>query len=574
MTNKPKQPLKIIDNLETLSLVEHIEIIATQSFDSQLSQEFQDLIHPHAQIVAEFFEISEVQSIFLSVLISLNLQSSSLDFAALARFFDVNCISIAKYVPDIKILTNKKLIRATVEEHRKRRRQTQLNAEEYYVSPELYDAMLKGEKFVQVELKAIDVFDFLKTVGQIVKNKEEYPDDGEFYTEIQSVLEQNQHLQFVQDLRIFNLEEKSLVMFLFVCSIFCDDPDEDVEMSKLISYILPELRDSMRVRKLFLNGEHALQKFDLLETEKGSFKSDNLVSLTEKSIDMLVGDNKDMFARTKIQATKQFQIIAAKGIVEKRLFYSEEDQKEIDFIIDTLRPENYQTMMERLADENLPSGLCMLFYGEAGTSKTQLCYTIAKKTGRDIINFQLSEVKSMFYGESQKLIKRAFDHYRDMVEKSSVVPILLLNEADGILSKRSNSSVNQGVQQTENAIQTIILNELENLNGILIATTNLQNHFDPSFYRRFLIKKKFEKPSAEVRKKIWADKLPWLVEHELELLSEHEITGAIIENVQRKIVMQRALYGTEHPDLDLIIKYLDEENINKTQVRSKIGFVK
>jgi len=574
MNNKQKQPFKIIENLESLSLVEHIEIIASQAFDSQLSQEFQDLIHPHSQIVAEFFEISNVQAIFLSVLISLNLQSSSLDFASLARFFDVNCISIAKYVPDIKILINKKLIRATVEEHRKRRRQTQLNAEEYYVSPELYDAMLKGEKFVQVELKAIDVFDFLKTVGQIVKNKEEYPDDGEFYTEIQSVLEQNQHLQFVQDLRIFNLEEKSLVMFLFVCSIFCDDPDEDVEMSKLISYILPELRDSMRVRKLFLNGEHALQKFDLLETEKGSFKSDNLVSLTEKSIDMLVGDNKDMFARTKIQATKQFQIIAAKGIVEKRLFYSEEDQKEIDFIIDTLRPENYQTMMERLADENLPSGLCMLFYGEAGTSKTQLCYTIAKKTGRDIINFQLSEVKSMFYGESQKLIKRAFDHYRDMVEKSSVVPILLLNEADGILSKRSNSSVNQGVQQTENAIQTIILNELENLNGILIATTNLQNHFDPSFYRRFLIKKKFEKPSAEVRKKIWADKLPWLVEHELELLSEHEITGAIIENVQRKIVMQRALYGTEHPDLDLIIKYLDEENINKTQVRSKIGFVK
>jgi len=574
MNNKQKQPFKIIENLESLSLVEHIEIIASQAFDSQLSQEFQDLIHPHSQIVAEFFEISNVQAIFLSVLISLNLQSSSLDFASLARFFDVNCISIAKYVPDIKILINKKLIRATVEEHRKRRRQTQLNAEEYYVSSELYNAMLKGEKFVQAESKAVDVFDFLKTVGQIVKNKDEFPDDGEFYSEIQSVLEQNQHLQFVKDLRIFNLEEKSLVMFLFVCSIFCDDPDEDVEMNKLISYILPELRDSMRVRKLFLNGEHALQKFELLETEKGSFKSDNLVYLTEKSIDMLVGDNKEMFNRTKMQASKQFQIIATKDIAEKRLFYSEEDQKEIDFIIDVLQPENYQTMMKRLADENLPAGLCMLFYGEAGTSKTQLCYTIAKKTGRDIFSFKISEGKSMFYGESQKLVKKAFDFYREMVEKSTVAPIFLLNEADGILSKRKSSDFNQGVQQTENAINALILNELENLSGILIATTNLETNFDKAYYRRFLYKKKFEKPSAEVRKKIWADKLPFLVEHELEVLSEHEITGAIIENVQRKIVMQRALYGTDHPDLDLIIKYLDEENINKTQVRSKIGFVK
>ena len=569
-----KKPFTPIANIEGLSLVEQVEIIATQACDSSLSAEFLELIHPHSQIVAKTYAISEIQTIFLSALITMNLQTSSVDFAELARYFDIGCISLAKYLPDLRDLIDRQMIKVTSEENRKRRRQTKLSSEEYYINRDFYNALLKGKRFEPIENNATDVFDLLKIVGEILRNREEHQEDCEVYSEIHALLNQNEHIQFIKDLKIYNLEDQSLLMFLFMCSFFIDQPDEDIELVKAIYFLQPDIRDNMRIRKLFMNQDHPLQKHDLVETEKGNFRNDSNIYLTEKTKGLLLGENKEMFNRTKVAPNKQFQIIKTEDIIEKRLFYSEEDQKEIDFIVDVLQPENYQTMMQRLADENLPAGLCILFFGEAGVSKTMLSYMIAKKTGRDIFNFQLSEVKSMFYGESQKLIKRAFDHYRQMVEKSAIVPIFLMNEADGILSRRSNSSINQGVTQTENAIQTIILNELETLNGILIATTNLQNHFDPSFYRRFLIKKKFEKPSAEVRKKIWADKLSWLVEHELDVLSKFEITGAIIENVQRKIVMQRALYGTERPDLDLFIKYLDEENVNKTQLRSKIGFVK
>jgi len=74
--------------------------------------------------------------------------------------------------------------------------------------------------------------------------------------------------------------------------------------------------------------------------------------------------------------------------------------------------------------------------------------------------------------------------------------------------------------------------------------------------------------------KIWADKLPWLESNDLEELSKFEITGAIIENVQRKLVLQRALYGVEKQNLAQIIKYLEEENVNKSQERGRIGFIK
>lgn len=555
-------------------MIENVEIIATQAYDSNLSIEFRELISPHTRIVAEFFGITENQAILLSTLITMNLQSSSIDFSELAHYLDVNCISLAKHLSDIKTLIDLQMVRVTIEENRKRRRQTKLASEEYYVSRELYNAVLKGQRFEPSENKASDVFDLLKIVGEILRNREEHQEDAEVHAEIHSLLNQNEQIQFVRDLKIYNLEDQSLLMFLFMCFFFVDQPDEDLELAKAIYFLMPDIRDNIRIRKLFINQEHPLQKHDLVETEKGNFRNDSNISLTEKAKGLLLGENKEIFNRTKVTPNKQFQIIKTDDIIEKQLFYSEEDQKEIDFIVDTLRPENYQNMMKRLDDENLPAGLCILYFGEAGVSKTQLSYQIAKKTGRDIFNFQLSEVKSMFYGESQKLIKRAFDHYRQMVEKSAIVPIFLMNEADGILSKRSNSSINQGVIQTENAIQTIILNELENLKGILIATTNLQNHFDPSFYRRFLIKKKFEKPSAEVRMKIWADKLPWLAPSDLEVLSKFEITGAIIENVQRKLVLQRALYGVERQNLDQIIKYLEEENVNQPMERSRIGFIK
>lgn len=571
--SKTKKPFIPVADLSKLTIIEHVEVIAIQAFDSELSNEFRNLIHPHTKVVADFYSVSESQAILLSVLITINLQTTSVDFAELAHYFDVNCITLAKYIPDIKALIDRQFVRATTEENRKRRRQS-LNTQEYYINRDFYKALLKSEKFSPQVKKTVDVFDFLKTVGQIIRGKEELENESQLYVEINSVFKENQHIQFLQDLKTFDLDDQSLLIYLTVCSEYAFDPKGEFDFSKMIFFLFPDIQDNMAIRKQFLNETHLLQKQDLLELEKGSFRSDNLVFLTDKSWGMIVGADKELFSRTKATPSKQFQIIKTEDIIEKRLFYSEEDQKEIDFIIDILQPENYQTMMKRLADENLPTGMCLMFFGGAGTSKTQLSYQIAKKTGRDIFNFKISEGKSMFYGESQKIVKKSFDFYREIVEKSQVAPIFLLNEADGILSKRRIGGSNQGVMQTENAIQTIILNELENLNGILIATTNLQNHFDPSFYRRFLIKKEFKKPSAEVRMKIWADKLPWLAPSDLEVLSKFEITGALIENVQRKLVLQRALHGVGRQNLDQIIKYLKEENVNQPMERSRIGFIR
>jgi SpoVK/Ycf46/Vps4 family AAA+-type ATPase len=177
----------------------------------------------------------------------------------------------------------------------------------------------------------------------------------------------------------------------------------------------------------------------------------------------------------------------------------------------------------------------------------------------------------MWFGESEKLIKGIFDKYRRIVDRSKVTPILLFNEADGIFSSRKQLG-NSAVDQTENAIQNIILQEMEDLNGILIATTNLTQNLDKAFERRFLYKICFDKPTVNARFHIWKDKMPTLSERETSTLSEmFNLSGGQIDNIARKYLMKEVLHGSV-PNLEELKSYCSEENL-QTTVR-RIGFLK
>ena len=65
------------------------------------------------------------------------------------------------------------------------------------------------------------------------------------------------------------------------------------------------------------------------------------------------------------------------------------------------------------------------------------------------------------------------------MKQSVKAPILLFNEADAIIGKRQVGA-ERAVEKMENSIQNIILPEIEQLDGILIATTNLAEKVDGS----------------------------------------------------------------------------------------------
>lgn len=152
-------------------------------------------------------------------------------------------------------------------------------------------------------------------------------------------------------------------------------------------------------------------------------------------------------------------------------------------------------------------------------------------------------MRNKYVGESEKNIKSVFVQYREVCKNSDVAPILFFNEADALINKRTEN-VEGSVDKMDNAMQNIILQELENLEGILIATTNLTSNLDKAFDRRFLYKVKFSNPDEETKYKIWCSMLDDLSQEDARALAhKYDFSGGQIENIARKRAVDYILYG-------------------------------
>ena len=183
----------------------------------------------------------------------------------------------------------------------------------------------------------------------------------------------------------------------------------------------------------------------------------------------------------------------------------------------------------------------------------------------------MTKLKSKWVGESEKSVRGVFRMYRSLCKNSEKAPILLFNEADAIFSKRIEN-VEQSVDQMNNAIQNIILEEMESIDGILIATTNLLTNLDPAFERRFIFKVEFKLPEKDSRAKIWKSMIPSLSEEDAVSLAERfTFSGGNIENIARKSTVEYVLSGN-HPTLSSLETYCEEEILKRKEKRNKIGF--
>ncbi|MBL0707934.1 MAG: ATP-binding protein [Sulfurimonas sp.] len=186
----------------------------------------------------------------------------------------------------------------------------------------------------------------------------------------------------------------------------------------------------------------------------------------------------------------------------------------------------------------------IIFYGHAGTGKTMTAHSLAKSLKRQILSFDCSKILSMYVGESEKNVRKIFDTFYDLSEKTKTEPILLLNEADQFLGARS-SGVNSSADQMHNQMQNIFLEQIENFKGVLIATTNLLENIDKAFSRRFNYKIEFKKPSEAQRVELWEKMLPLNApydnEFDIKKLASYPLTGGqiniIIKNTAYKVAV-------------------------------------
>jgi len=258
-------------------------------------------------------------------------------------------------------------------------------------------------------------------------------------------------------------------------------------------------------------------------------------------------------------------------IKPRSLFYSNEITNSIDDLARLLEEKNYNDIRARLQEQGFRCGFACLFYGAPGTGKTETVMQLARRTGRDIMQVNISEMKSKWVGESEKNVKALFDSYRQRVKESPITPILLFNEADAIIGKRQEGA-ERAVDKMENSIQNIILQEMESLDGILIATTNLAQNMDKAFERRFLYKIRFDKPTVEARTSIWREMLPTLDMVDAKKLAErYDFSGGQIENIARHYAIDAILHGNAVPTAENLALHCDSERISNTSSK-RIGF--
>jgi hypothetical protein len=127
-----------------------------------------------------------------------------------------------------------------------------------------------------------------------------------------------------------------------------------------------------------------------------------------------------------------------------------------------------------------PANMNLLFYGPPGTGKSALARHIADCLDREVICKRLSDLQSMWVGEGEKNIRRAFE------EAESEEAVLVIDEADSVLFSRDRARRSWEISFTNE-----FLTAMEHFRGILICTTNRMTDLDQASIRRFNRKIKF-----------------------------------------------------------------------------------
>jgi len=361
--------------------------------------------------------------------------------------------------------------------------------------------------------------------------------------------------------------------FFYLCHRYVTHGNQSVPINYLLDFTAEFIEDDQRIRRHFANGKSRLQTTGLVTFgNNNGFVNNEELSLSDEVKATFF--NEIELAPEEKPGNKD--IISWESLKDQELFYNKSEGEAVEKLVNILEENNFKAVQERLEAQGMPKGFSCVFHGCAGSGKTATLKALARRTHRDLFWVDLSALKSKWVGESEKQVKALFDNYRTLARTSERAPILAVNEADAIFTKRL-TNVEQSVDKMNNAISDIILNEMETLDGILIATTNLVGNMmgekDNAMERRFLFKVKFNAPEQGVREKIWKSKLPQLNDGDIKTLAtDYPLSGGNIDNVARKSVMDYVLTG-EHAPVETLRKYCSEETITKKKpVRNIIGF--
>lgn len=538
------------------SILESFEYIVELAENSNLDKDFFEKATVHIKYAARRLHLTPMQTVLLAMFVDRS-EDNRILISEIAGYTGCRTTKILRLASDIDILEERHYLRAS-------RSRNNLS---YRVPSAVLKSLRSNEPYTHEEEPIVDTAQFFDNFDKLMDemdNNELTHDNLKDRT--MEMLEEIAATAFATGLKRNNLDGEDTLLFVFMAHLFVENNDDNIRFHD-IDDIFDNEDIPGWVKREFRSRTSKLFDRELIENvnEDGMARSDAF-KLTDKAKEELLSE-----LNLNVSAKSDQGLIKAGTLVEKKLIYNSPELTQIRELSSILSEERFVEVQSRLRSAGMREGFCCIFYGAPGTGKTETVYQIARQTGRDIMRVDVDKIKSCWVGESEKNIKAIFDRYRNMCRSNQKAPILLFNEADAVLGVRMEGA-SRSVDKMENSIQNIILQEMETIEGIMIATTNLTTNLDKAFERRFIYKIRFDKPTVEARSQIWRTMLKGLSEKDANVLaSRFDLSGGEIENIARKHSVNAILSGKEEVDIEEIIKSCRNERISST-ARVHIGF--
>ena len=555
---------------DTWTIITALNRVLDQSRDSELTDEFWESVKNPLAFLRGELGLTDIQIVVLAMMIE---AGEPLSWKKMGNYLNVSRLMMMTYSEEIEEMVKKRWFARSASFEMGR------HYEGFSLVYGVVTALRHNKPFVPEKIDGLTEQQFVdKLESRIDKNFNDrnvsFRDDEEWMVQL---CEANPHLPLCHEVLKFSddIHVQSLLLMIVYDYAQWEGTDGEGLTFETINDLYPEEFECDFMREHLRDGDHPLMQCGYIEQKCADGMADTeQYMLTTRAKNELLGAYKPSHKKCKRMQQRMGSRFLKdyKTIKEKPLFYNETEQQQIERLTSLLSVDNFPNIQKRLEEEGMRKGFACLFYGGPGTGKTETVLQIARQTGRNLMQVDIAGMRDKFVGESEKNIKAVFQRYRELCRNSEVKPILFFNEADGIFGKRSTfGGNNPSVEKMDNAMQNIILQEIEDLEGILIATTNLTNNLDSAFERRFIFKIEFHKPDTKVKSLIWRSMLKDLSDEDArQLATNFDFSGGQIENIARKRTVDYILSG-KYASLEEIEAYCRAEILSNKNERHHIA---
>ena len=523
------------------------------------------------KIVCDFFDVEPKTGVLLSVIICDQLIGEVRYIHKVFKNIGFSSLEIISLNNQIKDLVKRSWLKQSNKTF-PYAKEIKSNQTEYIISQHILNAVLFLDKELIENERPLDFTDGLIKLRNYMKHLVDsnlYED--EMYDGVQQFLwdfKENTFLKEITESQELLVEEKLILFWLSSEYIF---DREEFDLDAVCDFLGFENNFIYNFKQRIKNDKSTLFNTNYLSFVNPELADFSSITYGDKMLDLLT--KTCVKVEQKKIKHKFCQLIQPDDIEFKNLYFNTKQQQDITKIIDMLSPENYKKMCENFKSHKMKEALSLLFYGLSGTGKTELVRQIAKKHNRILLMVDIASIKSMWVGESEKNIRRVFREYAEALKICDLAPILFFNEADAILNKRRK--IESSSDQMLNSMQNILLQYLEDFEGIFMATTNYINNLDDAFDRRIFYKKAFELPDENTRFQILQDLFPeWPSDWIKDIASDFELSGSQIQNIKRKLLVDSILFDIDYSNKELLVNYIEEELGFRKKNRTEIGFFK